>query len=104
MTIPQCLILSVISKVSGGAISMRCWDLNFVSKYNEWRLLKQVTKKAKAAADILNDLNSGTVVIWESLDRVTGEASVSDEKAHRHFLEQIEETGKHKVTTSQTKA
>ncbi|MDB2496362.1 ATP-binding protein [Verrucomicrobiales bacterium] len=91
----QCRILSVISKVSDGAVSKRCWNLDFVSEHNEWRLLKEVTKKAEAVAQVLDELENGTVVMWERLDRVTGDSSVSDEKAHRHFLGHIDDTRKH---------
>ena len=46
----QSRILSVVSKTSKGEKSRRCWDLNFVSKHNEWRLLKEVTSVANNAS------------------------------------------------------
>lgn len=36
----QCRKLTVWSNRKGGSIAGRCWDLDYVAKHDEWRLLK----------------------------------------------------------------
>lgn len=78
----QCRRLKVTSKKDGG-ISTRCWDLDYVGRTGEWRLLKG------APGEELQDLagqTSGTAVLWEHLDRVVGIAALDDRAAHDRFL------------------
>ena len=95
----QCRPLSVDTKTTSGEKSWRCGDLDFVAKHDEWRLLRNVTKVADEASKILDTLNSGTLVMLESLDRVVGGATESDEKAHEHFLSGINEVRNHLAMT-----
>jgi hypothetical protein len=95
----QCRLLSVVSKTTSGETSSRCWDLDFVAKHDEWRLLLDATKVTKDSSKVLNILNSGTLVMLESLDRVVGDASVNDQRSHEHFLGKINEVIKHLAMT-----
>jgi hypothetical protein len=67
----QCKRLSVRTRTAGGTTHTRCWDLDHVTRTNRWELL---TQAPDACADgLLNRLpegGSGTVVLWEHLDRV----------------------------------
>lgn len=86
----QCRRLTVSTRNSTGATSVRRWDLDYVQQTNEWRLLKSA---AIGSADLLNmdhDDPTGTAVLWEQLDRVAGVVgSPSDKRAHEHFLRMI---------------
>jgi len=95
----QCRLLSVISKTTAGEKSRRCWDLDFVAKHDEWRLLLNATPAAEEAWRVLDSLDSGTLVMLENLDRVVGGASPNNEKAHEHFLAKIDELRKHLAMT-----
>ena len=95
----QCRVLSVISKTTAGEKSRRCWNLDFVAKHNEWRLLLNATPAAEEASKVLDSLDSGTLVMLENLDRVVGGASPKNDKAHEHFLGRINELRKHLAMT-----
>lgn len=95
----QCRNLSVVSKTADSEISRRCWDLDYVAKHDEWRLLTQATDHAEEQAESLQNLRSGTLVMLESLDRVVGEVTADNEKAHEHFLRRVEDLRKHLAMT-----
>lgn len=81
----QCRALTVASKVRGGTVSIRKWDLNEVEATKQWRLLKGCSAAAQEAIRPLDDLESGTVITWEDLDRMINEADSEDEASERHF-------------------
>lgn len=95
----QCRALSVVSKALGEEKASRCWDLDFVARHDEWRLLLDVTEQAAETSKALDTLDSGTVVMLENLDRVVGEASVNNQNAHKHFLARITDLTKHLAMT-----
>lgn len=68
----QCRKLTVLSKFNN-EYSSACWDLDEIDKENEWYLsiLDQTEIKKKTSYEELEDYKSGTVVIWENLDRLT---------------------------------
>ena len=86
----QCRRLTVSTCDGGHGSSVRRWDLDYVQQTNEWRLLKSA---ATGSADLLTMSHAGstgTVVLWEQLDRVAGVAgNPSDNRAHDHFLRMI---------------
>lgn len=90
----QCRRLTVISKVINGALVMRCWDLDYVNKTKEWRLLKTIVPEPLG---LLNETlpDQGTIVLWQKMDRVTGQAHSDDDKAYKRFLEAIEKVKEH---------
>lgn len=77
-TFSQCKRLSVITKHEG-KISARCWDLDFIIKHNKWCLLKDAPQ---AYIDKVSTLPSGTLVVWEKLDRIISD---KDAKAEKNF-------------------
>jgi hypothetical protein len=81
--------LTVASRAAGKTLAIRRWDLDYVSSVNEWRLLKSAVPAAESALDRLEELSSGTAVIWSSADRLVDERSASDTDAHEHFNHQI---------------
>lgn len=95
----QCRLLSVISKTLGEKNACRCWDLDFVAKHDEWRLLLKATSEATKASKSLASLESGTVVVLENLDRVVAGGSANNERAHEHFLGKINDLREHLAMT-----
>ncbi len=90
----QCRRLTVVSKVMNGELSARCWDLDYVNKSKEWRLLKTIEPDPLV---LLNETiaNQGTIVFWEKMDRVTGNGKADDDKAYKRFLEGADKVKKH---------
>jgi len=86
----QCRRLSVVSRPLGGAVSSRCWDLDYVRHTNKWRLLTQLSDESTAKTRSLDRHASGTVVLWEGLDRMVGECRADNQKAQDRFLEMVD--------------
>ncbi len=85
----QCRRLTVASRRAGDQVSIRRWDLDYVGQTAAWRLLKGSEQGSEERLDDLASAKSGTVVLWEILDRLVGDAAIDDEKAHRRFLEAV---------------
>lgn len=77
-TFSQCKRLTVVTRHEG-KVSARCWDLDFIIKRNKWCLIKDVPQMF---VDKINSLSSGTLVVWEKLDRMISD---KDEKAEKNF-------------------
>lgn len=77
-TFSQCKRLSVISK-HNNIISARCWDLDVIVSANKWCLIKTVNQEY---IERVQQLESGTLVVWEKLDRVISD---KDHKAEHNF-------------------
>lgn len=90
----QCRRLTVISKVMNGDLATRCWDLDYVNKSKEWRLLKTIHPDP---LEMLNESiqDHGTIVLWQKMDRVTGQAISEDDKAYNRFLEDAAKVKQH---------
>jgi hypothetical protein len=82
----QCRRLTVASKQPGGPVAIRCWDLDYVTSIDRWRLLKEPAPGSEDRCDELRSAPRGTLVLWELLDRLVGDSSVDDQKAHGRFL------------------
>lgn len=83
----QCRCLTVISLKNGGEVAVRRWDLDYVESCCEWRLLRGHELAEDDWVAKLKECGSGTVVVWERMDRVVSDCSPDDEQMHRHFLE-----------------
>lgn len=68
----QCRKLTVMSK-SRDAISTATWDLDYINKTGKWLLIKysEEDQKNMKFYDELMEKESGTIVIWEKLDRIS---------------------------------
>ena len=91
----QCLSLTVASKTKNSNQVIRKWDLPFVTKRNEWILLRHGTDCLNSYSARLEEMQSGTVVLWEALDRLTQGTQTNDDRAHRVFLDRIEGVRSH---------
>ena len=67
----QCRKLTVISKREN-KLSGVCWDLDYITKKNDWVLQKydQTELQLLPFVDMLADLESGTIVLWQAFDRI----------------------------------
>jgi hypothetical protein len=91
----QCRRLTVASRSSTSEIVTRRWDLDYVNQVDQWQLLHSSAPGSDAKLTSLQDMERGTIVLWECLDRIVGEAKVRDQKAQDDFLESVEEVEKH---------
>lgn len=87
----QCRELTVWSKNDGNEISGKKWDLDYVANLNEWRLQKIPANSEFIPVQKLQRSKSGTVVLWENLDKLVDDSHVGSEEAHQGFLQLISE-------------
>lgn len=92
----QCRNLSVASSCSDGQTSIRCWDLDYVGKSDQWRLLTSVDPATEALlGNPIRKTGSGTVVLWKNMDRIVKDANVNDASAQRLFHEVLRDIEEH---------
>lgn len=84
----QCQCLSVASRCSRNKaeICAYSWDLDHIEKTNKWEILP-LERKGLASA-IINPLKegTGTVVLWQQLDRILGYRHPYGESARKRIL------------------
>ncbi len=70
-SLSQCRKLTVISK-KNGEVNLRCWDLDVVAQKSKWIITVPNIKEYKNISIIekFEKLKTGTLVIWENLDRL----------------------------------
>ncbi len=70
----QCKKLTVISRKNKKNFA-RQWDLEFISKVNKWALLSPALSEFNniPLLEKLNNFDSGTLVVWQDLDRLDEE-------------------------------
>jgi hypothetical protein len=94
----QCRKLTVASRRKGDPLATRTWDLDYVIKHNEWRLLKGAGEEVEKAM-ATEELESGTIVFWTKLDRLTQGENTSDAAAHNRFNDSIDSVRQHLALT-----
>jgi hypothetical protein len=95
-SLSQCRRLTVASRISGGRLSVRRWDLDHLAQesVSGWQLLKAAAPGSEELLELPDD-ESGTVVLWEILDRIVGDVSKDDPKVQKHFRRTIEGVEEH---------
>jgi hypothetical protein len=83
----QCKRLTCIAKKQGYATIKRCWDIDFINSENEWQLLDYVSNNS--FLEKIENQKSGTLVIWEKLDRIVGNAETSNESVKNAFYAEM---------------
>lgn len=78
-SLSQCRKLTLVTK-SSGIVTGLCWDLDHIAKSNSWSLLVLDPDEIDALQFVteLKALEHGTLVIWESLDRLLPEGAEND--------------------------
>lgn len=89
----QCRKLSVISKKIGLDPVFWTWDLDFVKQTGNWELIKYLPESISEGE--INTLNSGTIVVWNDIDRLVKNFKTDDSKALEKFLLVMEQVKKH---------
>jgi hypothetical protein len=83
----QCKTLTVATKKGGFNTLKRCWDLDFVNSSGKWTLLDYISDESHIVN--LSNQENGTIVLWENLDRLVGNAHIENEAARKVFLEEF---------------
>jgi hypothetical protein len=91
----QCRKLTVATKSAKQNIAIRCWDIDEVVKTGEWRLFKINIKNTDGCFSDLENMEHGTIVLWENIDRIVTGTRVESEKDQRLFLERVDNVKKH---------
>lgn len=88
----QCRRLSVLSKAAKKKEAYWTWDLDYVNKTGKWNLLQYLPPNFEKS---LKDRKTGTIVVWNNLDRLVKHFEEEDERAMDKFLQVMEEVKKH---------
>lgn len=81
----QCTVLTVRSKTETGEVSTRCWDLDHVESTKKWELGTRAPRGTGRLLARLEDLEHGTVVLWQGLDRVIEDSEPENDAARDVF-------------------
>ena len=87
--------LIVGSKAKGQGIACRQWNLDYVIRTDEWRVLKTPTHESADDLSRLDSMESGTVVRWERMDVLVDHAVGSSEDARDRFWKLVEGVRSH---------
>lgn len=85
--------LTVLSKKSGYSSVYWTWDLDYVNQTGEWNLIKYLPEYFSESE--LKNVESGTLVIWNAIDRVVKNLKQTDNSALDKFLIVMEQVKKH---------
>ena len=91
-SLSQCKILTVVSK-KDNEVSSRRWDLNIIHRQNSWALLELLPEEIKSVpkVELLKNFSSGTLVVWQELDRMFQ----GNKNIERFFPEKMQEVREH---------
>lgn len=80
-SLSQCKKLTVVSK-QNNEVYARCWDLDYVQEHNKW-LVVVPSNNEVVSLPLYQDLlanDSGTLVIWQELDRLMAGSDLPEEE------------------------
>lgn len=99
----QCRCLTVRTKQKGEKEATRCWDLDIIGHEKKWMLLKDPAKNdADRNLGRFGDHETGTIVLWQVLDKIVGSEPVTDKKARDRFNRRIALVSDHIGSVFQT--
>ncbi|MEZ4294643.1 MAG: ATP-binding protein [Polyangiaceae bacterium] len=90
----QCRRLTVRSKQRSGKPATWRWDLDQIVRTNEWVLLRDGDDAARHFQR-LEELGSGTAIVWQNLDRLVGGDRTGDDRAQARFLTRADRVREH---------
>jgi hypothetical protein len=85
---------TVLSKSVDSELCFWSWDLDFVKRSKSWSLIKYCPYE-KEFAEKVDQMDSGTCVVWWELDRVTKDTKEDSEDSKKKFLETMEKVKSH---------
>ena len=102
-SISQARSLTVATHVSNQrGVNTRQWDLDHLASTGDWQLLNAPADVATDDVKQLSELDQGTLVIWNKLDRLVGDVGADNERSRRQFhdtLRAVEETRGHDISS-----
>ncbi len=98
-SVSQCRLLTVRSKRVSGEEATRVWDLEYINRVKEWRLLKAAYPQTIPLLTRLDPAREGTVVVWQNLDRVVDTREPDDAEAKSEFNGKIHRVEQHLAMT-----
>ena len=95
-SISQARSLTVATRIAGRTgTSAKRWDLDHLASAGDWQLLNVPVEAVFHGVDPLSQSGHGTLVVWEKLDRLVGDAGADDARAQRQFLESLRVVEEH---------
>lgn len=96
-SLSQCQRLSVASRTSRerAESSGYCWDLDHIGRTNRWELIPLLRQPDGPSLHDLLKSSSGTVVLWQRLDRILGYRQPDNEPARRRLAAMCREVEGH---------
>ncbi len=88
----QCRKLSLISKKAESLSVFWTWDLDFVNQTGKWDLINYIPEQFKGGLD---NLESGTIVVWNDMDRLVKNLKEEDKSSLSKYLIIMEHVKKH---------
>ena len=85
--------LTVISKKNDFKPVFWTWDLDFVNQTGAWDLIKYLPDENLETE--ISKMTTGTIVLWNDIDRVVKDFSQDDSKAEFKFNQTLEQVKKH---------
>lgn len=85
--------LTVLSKKLGCAPAYWTWDLDYVNQTGQWNLIKYLPENLNEQEYSENE--TGTLVMWNDIDRVVKHFRQNDNNALEKFLHVMELVKKH---------
>lgn len=90
----QCKRLTIKTRNKLGKEFVRCWDLDIVAREKDWILLREfVDKKSEKNLSEFSSMGTGTIILWEKLDRLVESDEVKSDK--EHFYRKFNNVRKH---------
>lgn len=88
-----CRRLSAVSRGSdGGGVMKATWDLDHIAKVGRWELqLVEASRNETALLDAVANGKSGTLILWENIDRLLKAYAKPDGKAAKTALKRYED-------------
>jgi hypothetical protein len=83
----QCKRLTCVTKKESCDTIKRCWDIDFINQENEWQLLDSVSDISFLKK--IEKQKSGTLVLWEKLDRIVGNSETNNENVKAAFYAEM---------------
>jgi hypothetical protein len=92
----QARCLTVVSR-QRGTTAVRRWDLDYIARQDvdQWRLLCDSRVGTAELIEHIEGMPSGTVVVWQGLDRVTAGMLAQAPSSEDAFLAAMEEVERH---------
>lgn len=90
----QCKRLTVKTRSKFGEELIRCWDLDIVAQEKEWILLRNCAdENSKRNLAPFSSGGSGTIILWEKLDRLVESDEIQSDK--EHFYRKFDNVRRH---------